>query len=845
MGRMHGSLSRPAILFKKKDRKATSPNPILKPLNKVIVWFDSSYPHSIQSGYEFMLRDKFPTYPFRIENNFTEACRLLNTAMANCQYILIISGPIKNQLLDCVYKSGTITAIYIIEPLLIDSHGLDCYSSKSKLCRTFKEMLNLLEESLIPIPISKPLNCPVKPISYALEPDHCLMSEQTVKAIAYEKKQQEDQMQYRYAYYMTIYLIKQYFDNIKQKYDQTNDIKLLENPLLENCAPYLQKVSEENIIDSFEAFRELLKIALLIDQQNFTYIPKSIETSKSHVGGSYRTVERILKLMKLPLKFNNALLAYKNDLFHPKVRKIADKLQETLLALVLEMVTGRTKDENSRHLWSELALNWSVLSDLDICIKVFIELLFEFSEKFADFSETLTKSLVMSDYRFNILKEIQERMIKKADEHFEKSPEYEAAMDAYDIENAVFFVDVETMEEICNEIQDKFICPFIFSSVSEFGTSSLEKFKHSPLYFVVDNKFTQCDYGQLLNICIKNSITPILIVLIISDEIVISKEQLRRPWTVTQYFAGEPYIISQYMSSQEMPVEKEVSTFDEYYKDFKSTLSLFGNKSEGIIENEKQELNENELEAGWEMNDKIDEKVMSKMVSELTLGQKTVGSLHFYTYSFYKEKGYSNLYWDKYCKLFGASSKYLNIFDVCFGKNLLKAYTLQTQPPFYKMLNDAFRGGNPEKISKFRAFFVMLHDLVRKNLLLQYTGTVFRGTYFNEKLLANLKIGSKFVSTMFTSTSKNPTVAYEFANKGNKNVILEIELNDKAYSNVDIHKEECSILPEEQEVLLLPFSSFEVKRIFKEGKFTYITLIELIPDEKNNGDNIKSVEFYN
>eukprot|EP01022_Parablepharisma_sp_SALTPOND_P000827 TRINITY_DN105113_c0_g1_i1.p1 TRINITY_DN105113_c0_g1~~TRINITY_DN105113_c0_g1_i1.p1 ORF type:complete len:869 (-),score=80.20 TRINITY_DN105113_c0_g1_i1:1255-3771(-) len=838
MGRMHGSLSRPPILFKKKERRFVRPNSILQPLNYVIVWFDLAYPHSLQSGYEFMLRDKFPTYPFRIENDFVDTVRLLNTQMANCTYVVIISGERKRDFLEAISSSPSVGSTYVIEPLITESHGLDRYNEKTILCKTFKEMTELLSKLITPIPLQQQHLPPKKMVEYGLKPDPCVMSEQAVKAIKLEKKQQDNQMRYKYTHYMWAYQTLHYFEQNREEYNKTQNAKYLENPLLEVAGPYIDNITDKDSKEFLECFINLLKISLDLDQLPFVYAPFSIKEMKTLIKGAWGTKEAVYKILYKAQKFKDALDGYK-DLYAEPVKKAAEKLQTRMLTLIADLITAKTGKIDKEE-WTNAPLCWSLLSDLDLCVKVFLELLLEFSAQFGSFAESLTRSLIASDYRFGIVKEIQERMIREADEKFWQSEEYDPASDALDVETAVLIVEENVAVEIGRRFRKTHIRPYFYGSILEFCADPMKRFKNNTAYFVVDPRFTQADYGLLLNACVKYAITPIVVVILPEDEeVYFSKEQLRRPWTVTQYFADTPKTAAKYMKSDDLIAAKEMAAFAEYYKDFQSTLALVGGK-----EKVEPAENDDELEAGWEMSEKTNPKILGNLIAELTLGQNTVGSLHFYVYSLFKDAKCPILYWDNYCKLFGASSKYINILDVCFGKNLLKAYTLQTKPPFYKLLNDAFRGGNPERISKFRAFYVMLHDLVRKNVLLQYIGTVYRGTYFNGNLLETLKVGSRFVSTCFTSTSKSEKVAYEFAAKGRKNVILELELNPKAYSNVDIHKEECSIYPEEQEVLLLPFSVFEVKRIFKdEGKFTYITLTEGIPDCES--ETIKSVEFYN
>ena len=53
----------------------------------------------------------------------------------------------------------------------------------------------------------------------------------------------------------------------------------------------------------------------------------------------------------------------------------------------------------------------------------------------------------------------------------------------------------------------------------------------------------------------------------------------------------------------------------------------------------------------------------------------------------------------------------------------------------------------------------------------------------------------------------------------------------------------CSRYPEEQEVLLLPFSAFKIMRIFKEENLTLISLTEMIPEYELI--NLKGIDYNN
>ncbi len=849
MGRVHGSISRPPVLFKKRKTADVDPNPIFKPLNYVIVWFDAAYPHSLYSGYESQLQEVFPTYPFRMESSLVDTVRLLRTTMANCYYVLIVSGEKKKELLDLVFSSPAIVVGYITE-----SHGLDAYGDKMHLCGNFKDMTKLIGEFLVPIKVRNSCLPPHKAVNLVLTPDPCVMSEQATRAIALERKEQDGQMMYHHLhcaashlYLMAIALTLDHFAQQRARFEETGDVKYLENPLLEVLKVHAEKPEEQDPRQYFDCFMSLLELAQIFDQCPTTYCPQEDDGDVRDIVGQYVNLGNDLyKLFSKVQKFRTALDNCKGNLFAPEVRVQAAKLHKHLLHFVTAFIIAKGT-ESAMSEWTGFPLCWALLADVDFCLKLFIDSLFDYSTNFASFSEPISRSLLVSDYRIGVAKEIVARLTQGLGHAFRESPEYPCASDSVNVRIAILLGESGTVADVAKELLETVVRGHKFASAEDFCRSSdKSRFQHHTAYFVADQTFSQAEYGMLLSVCIQNSITPIMVVCLqkgtTKDEgKTVMKEMLRRPWTVTTFVTDRASVATEYMTKEELAIDQEMELFEESYKDFHATLARFGDEVGKAAEDE--DTKEEEMESGWEMSEKTDPKVLSKLISELTLGQKTVGSLHFYVYSFFKDLKSPLVYWDNYCPLFGVCSKYINTMDVTFGKNLLKAYTMQTKPPFYKMLNDAFRGGNPEKIGKFRAFYVMLHDLVRKGVLAQYIGTVYRGTYFSAELLRSLKPGARFVATCFTSTSKSQKVAHAFAAKTGRNVLLEVELNSRACSNVDIHAENCSLYPEEQEVLLLPFSLFCVKRIFSDDRFTYITLGEEMPESST--DDIRSIEYYN
>eukprot|EP00826_Nyctotherus_ovalis_P051602 TRINITY_DN6455_c0_g4_i3.p1 TRINITY_DN6455_c0_g4~~TRINITY_DN6455_c0_g4_i3.p1 ORF type:complete len:412 (+),score=121.49 TRINITY_DN6455_c0_g4_i3:73-1308(+) len=365
--------------------------------------------------------------------------------------------------------------------------------------------------------------------------------------------------------------------------------------------------------------------------------------------------------------------------------------------------------------------------------------------------------------------------------------------------------------------------------------------KYSVAFFVVEPGIQNKGLLELIDICVKLFITPIFVFYLPpSFNKEIAKNCFRNKNPLIMIYCQSKEELTNYLSNKELDLFQQMQYCRDYFGDFKRTLSAVRNKGKASKEL-VPECGVEERDGGWELLSEINTAIFSELVEEKALNTKVTGSLHYNLYNQFKDMEKPLTYWNNYAPLFGVRERSLRTLELEYSRKLLKAYTLQTDPGFYKLMNDSFRSGNPDKIGPYRTFYTSLLTMVKNGLLKKYSGTVYRGTFFNPSLLNSLGPGMKMYSTCFTSTSKSERVAREFARKTRRNVMLEIELDRNEFSNVDVHSEECSEYPEEFEVLLLPFGCFEIKSVFKE-EITVIRLME-VPSEVSTA-NFTAVDYY-
>ena len=75
------------------------------------------------------------------------------------------------------------------------------------------------------------------------------------------------------------------------------------------------------------------------------------------------------------------------------------------------------------------------------------------------------------------------------------------------------------------------------------------------------------------------------------------------------------------------------------------------------------------------------------------------------------------------------------------------------------MINNDFRSGDSEKISRYLPIIKEIFDLIRGNYLKSYSGEVYRASYFKQELINEIKPGKKMFNASFWSSSKKLSVA--------------------------------------------------------------------------------------
>ncbi len=801
-----------------------------------VYWFDTAYPNGEYSGYQDMLPESIFGIPYKIGTKLTPAIRFLNTSYACTKYIVVVTGKKKKQLVREINGSPSVMKIYIIKPFAEKLAKWVSGFDKVQVFRDFKPLVKELVQLLNPLdPIKETVVDMKSAIEYIAHANPVTMMQQTVSALEDEKAQEDDQLMYKTVYSLTLQLILNKY-NSKEIDWQKNALSVF----LSQGDSGMSGDSRKN----FGLYLKLLRLAIRLDQYPLIFAGLTIPQVRGLLAAQRESRRELLICMEAvdPAK------PLKNII--PDVVK---RLHSALIQIVAQQITAKS----GTH-WTKLYFSGMLLADMDFCMKLFFQQMLDcadeaFKEQIhSEFAVTLSQASLASDIRVSAFNDLVEKSKPPTPEERKlclRDGEATLAAEACGMADVVVF-------DINSSTHTNLFVPLVpqlartkkchtYKLVHDFATDfeAQAELRHKILYAVIPAGLPRLEFERMLDVFVAQSITPILIIYLPKAmEREVSKAMFRNKWIITTVYAETFGDIVDYVNDSEVNISKEMMYFSKTYSNFSKTMASYNNGA-AAPERQLSPGDGVEQDAAFEVLTEINSGIFSQLVEELSLGTKLIGSLHYYMWTMYKAQHQETIYWKDYAPLFGITPKSMNILDVNFGKNVLRAYTLQSPPPFYKILNDAFRSGDPEKIAKFRGFFVILHDLIKKAILKHHTGTVYRGTYFNPSVLDTLKPGLRVFSTCFTSTSKSLSVAQAFARKTKRNVLLEIELHPRGCSNVDIHSEGVSRYPEEQEVLLLPFTSLEIHSMTQEENWTTISLKEVLPEVEVV--NLKGIDYSN
>ncbi len=797
-----------------------------------VLWYDPAYPSPNHVAFQEDFAKALSGVPVLFENSIDGAVKRLNKFSVRSRYILVASGKGRKKLVLQAQKNPMLAKTYVISPeddKLVERWGKDLIklSVVSDTDRVIEELRKLIKVYEGTDAFCYSTSCTV--LDYKILPIRSLMSEQGFVALKNETDKTEEQRGFRHRY-------QNFVAEVRAGVAQ--GAKAAKTPLWSLLRDQDQKRCAED-------FHKLLRISLYLDDCPYVLSGIGMERLQEIVVGSFSPVKG-----NSP-KGNRGLLLDLIESIHVELEKNHTLMLDELSPLrgfhselLQEVVSCARKQYGSISKWGTLHRLKMLMLDLDVCAKLFLLFCFRSDENFGQQARDFAQAAMASDPRVSMISdqwtswgsgEVPESIALSGEE-------LNQALEKVRISHVVVIHSSgqlkglgKLLQESCADLYRLYEYGSCAEFVSDLATQN--KLRFCFVYVIFEPGTSSDEYNKLWDICVVKSVTPLFVLYAPEPKTVRFSKELAKSGTVVYCYTHRQ--ILDYITGLETNLNRDLQQYSKYYDNFKVTLGNF------VPESEESRLSSEtgpDAGSGWELLTSVNKAVLTQLVEELHMGVSLVGSLHYYIFSDMRQQKKQDVYWKNYGQLFGVTDKRTLIPDVNFAKTCIRAYTLDTDPAFYRMLNRAFRGGKPELIARYRVFYTHLYGVIKRGLLKKYVGKVYRGTYFNPKLLGTLRPGMVVFSACFTSTSKADGVAREYAAKTkDKNVLLELELSKDANCNVDIDGEDCSRCPAEKEVLLFPFSAFEIVSVTKEANFTAIYLRETVL--KSDSAAIKSIDF--
>ena len=253
-----------------------------------------------------------------------------------------------------------------------------------------------------------------------------------------------------------------------------------------------------------------------------------------------------------------------------------------------------------------------------------------------------------------------------------------------------------------------------------------------------------------------------------------------------------------------------------------------------------------EQDNGWDMIKTVNKNIFKLISVNKFLGYIDLGTYSKNMYKVYKENNCLDLFIKYYGNYFACD--YLveqTVPMLSVIKLFIYAYTLEEKngKSFYSLMNNDLRSGDKQKICRYLPMFYVIYSFLKDKYLKSYNGDVFRAAYFKKELIDEIKEGKKLLNASLWSSSKKLDVAKKFLFHYKKNILLHTKV--KEGNNIDIHLENLSLYPDEEEVLFLPYCVFEVKSFNKvrENGLDYYKLDLIYCEEENKSNDIENLKF--
>ena len=363
-------------------------------------------------------------------------------------------------------------------------------------------------------------------------------------------------------------------------------------------------------------------------------------------------------------------------------------------------------------------------------------------------------------------------------------------------------------ENLPNKLNNKYkICKYFIIINGKSGIEFLETIK-----------YLSSVYGVRL----------IAIVFIPNSEVKIEKKILEEPLLPTILVYNEKNILNYFSDNLNRMKERNIKYGDNdeiFFRQF--SFMKFPKLNEIKIIKEQDN--------GWDMIRDIDINIFKLVNYERILGYVNLEKFTRDMYKIYKENNCLDLFLNYYGNYFGVEHLIESQCSlVASVKMFLYAYTLEENngKSLYSIMNNDFRSGNPDKISRYLMIIKSIYDLLKSDGLKSYSGDIYRATYFKKELIDEIKLGKKMMNASLWSSTKKIDVAKKFLFMYKKNILLHAKV--KEGNNIDIHLEKLSQFPNEEEVLFLPYCSFIIKRFDKvvENGLEYYYLELVYCDDK-------------